>query len=68
MDCGNQFIETFSDTAFYKIEALHKVIDDIIDFLFWIWPFTHTGDSREVTDSDDYCKMIWESPLRLGWP
>lgn len=59
MDCGNRFIDTFSSDAFYKNDALDKVIDDIddIEFLgsaiFSHWRYvTHWADCSSLLDEE----------------
>lgn len=54
MDCGNRFIDSFSVDAFYKYEALDKIIKDIDDvqllgsaiFSHWRYVTHWAGDSN----------------------
>lgn len=59
VDCGNRFIEAFSSDAFYKTEALDKVIDYIDDInllgsaIFSHWRYvTHWADFSSLLDEE----------------
>lgn len=59
MDCGKRFIDTFSNDAFYKNDALDKVIDEIDDVdllgsaIFSHWRYvTHWADYSSLLDDE----------------
>lgn len=63
MDCGNRFIKKFSSDAFYKSDALNKIIDDVNDVeilgsaIFSRWRYvTHCGFCSSLLD-ENYC--LW---------